>query len=159
MAISVILLFSALNSFFSWGFIPPNQLKTYFSTTDSSHNLLENSSDVTNIYFNWKNMRNTGLDMRHGPDLAEISPFYNSDGNISIDRLSHIQLCQKIVKTLECDSIAYHTKLSILKHFHFLFPEESEPLNTVNNHVTEYRVMEGGLLDDWNFDEFNISDF
>ena len=159
MATFVILLFSAINSFLSWGFINPTQFKTYFSTTGSSHNLLENSSDVTNTCFNWKNMRNSGLDMRHGPDLAEISPFYNSDGNISIDRLSHIQLCQKIVKTLECDSIAYPTKLAILKHFHFLFTGEMETLNTDNNDVTEHRIMAGGLLDDWNFDEFNISDF
>jgi hypothetical protein len=104
-------------------------------------------------------MGKTGLDMRHGPDLAEISPFYNSDGNVSIDKLQYIQLCQRLIKTLECDSRSIYTKLAILDYFSFLFPEDIDVLHTVNNHVTEFRLMEGGLLDDWNFDEFNISDF
>ena len=156
--ISCFLFFTLFYSL-SFGLRPPPNIKTLFSVPSSSHSLMENTSYAGTNFHDWRNMGKTGLDMRHGPDLAEISPFYNSDGNVSIDKLQYIQLCQRLIKTLECDSRSIYTKLAILDYFSFLFPEDIDVLDTVNNHVTEFRLMEGGLLDDWNFDEFNISDF
>ena len=108
--ISCFLFFTLFYSL-SFGLRPPPNIKTLFSVTSSSHNLMENTSYAGANFHDWRNMGKTGLDMRHGPDLAEISPFYNSDGNVSIDKLQYIQLCQRVVKTLECDKRSIYTKL------------------------------------------------
>ena len=157
-ALQVLMLISILSSI-SYGLRSYPNFKTLFSIPYSSHSLMENTSYVDANFYDWRNMAKTGLDMRYGPDLAEISPFYNSDGNVSIDKLQHIQLCQRIVKTLECDSRSIYTKLAILHYFSFLFPPGKEYLDFYSNSVTETRITEGGLLDDWEFDEFDISDF
>lgn len=124
----------------------------------SSHHILQNNISDPNFTY-WERATNTGLDMRHGIDLAEVSPFYNSDGNVSIDKLHYLQMCQRLLKTLECDSKSIYTKLALIDYFFFLFPLGKESINYYGNDVTDIRLLEGGLLDDWDFDEFDISDF
>ena len=75
------------------------------------------------------------------------------------DKLHHYQMCQRLTKTLECDSKSLYTKLALIDYFFFLFPPGKESINYYGNEVTDIRLLEGGLLDDWDFDEFDISDF
>ena len=135
----------------------PNIINIRLGDIPSHHILQNNISDPNFTY--WERATNTGLDMRHGIDLAEVSPFYNSDGNVSIDKLHYFQMCQRLLKTLECDSKSIYTKLALIDYFFFLFPLGKESINYYGNDVTDIRLLEGGLLDDWDFDEFDISDF
>lgn len=121
--------------------------------------LEENSNEILQInnshldFHEWRNLSRSGLDMRHGIDLAEVGPFYPADGGISVYKLAYLQDCLRLLTALNSDSLSILQKAQLIHLHSHLFPPNNEHLDS-SDEITGTRLFEGGLLDDWNF---NIS--
>ncbi len=108
----------------------------------------------SNSTFNdWRIMERTGLDMRYGPDLAEAGPYFRADDGLSIADLRFLRDKFVFLQTLRNPNLPLHQKIQLIEYNRHLFPPH---LDWSLDDVTGTDLHQGGLLNDWNFDNFDV---
>ena len=104
-------------------------------------------------FHEWINMGKTGIDMRYGPDLAEAGPYFRADDGLSIADLRFLRDKFLLFHALRNPALSIIQKQQMIEYNRHLFPYPSE---WSSQDVTGLDICEGGLMDDWNFDNFDV---